>query len=249
MKTINKLLALVIFLPAVAFAQGGAMGGGGGSSVKTTENLTTLADYFYEVSFEPFYISDQLRAEVKDLQNIATIMGLSFDDDFWKCSILDEAACGNIRVDYRSVKTLPVEIIMKIKDVRGEVGSIQPFGYTPGDLIDSGTTKISATWLNEEIFNQLDLTDQAIALVHERVWAKFGLKINYNYLVWYTQSLRMLRDVEAGRRVYDQTVDKFLDQYSYHAFKMLTGTNNSDFAKFITKIIPQNTLKTTGDQK
>jgi len=197
--------------------------GGAGNVVKTKNDATTLADYFYEASFEPLYISKELRAEVKDLANIATTMGLSFGDDFWDCMILDEPGCQGPHTEFRSVKKLPVDIVMKIKDVRGILTAVQPFGYTPGTIVDGG----SPTWIDSSIFSQFDLTDQAIALVHERFWAKFGLKMDYNYLTWYTKTLKMLRDVEAGKHQYDQSTHDALMKYGYYAYRMITGDNST----------------------
>jgi hypothetical protein len=232
----NKKYLTLLFCMTTAwisltpFALAGNESGHGGDAV-TLNGKAVLADYFQAARWTPMVISQSVQNEIHALQSLAGTMGLSFGDEFWNCQVLNASTspstgCDGV-VEYRVVDKLPVNILQNIKVVRGMTG-ITPYGYT-----EDGS---NITYINGAVFQSLtNATDQALALVHERFWAKFGSQ-PYEYLSWYTTGLKKLREWQKQGAPYTQEINGYLQQYTYPAYYMITKSSDSaskDHSKFL----------------
>jgi len=214
---------LLTLLSASAFAQDSHTGGG--NTVKDGTR-TELADPFYAAKWEPFLISDEIKDEVLALKKMAKTMNLSFGDQFWDCEILNSAGCAGTPTEYRSVTQLPVEVVMKLKNLQG-ISDRRPFGYTSAKLSTSSKNESNITWIDNTMYSQLDLTDRALGLVHERMWAQFP-DLTYEQLTFYTTTLRIFSDIVKGRKTYDSSVHQRLLE-TFAVIEALTGVRGRNF--------------------
>lgn len=229
-KTLRTLLiaTLTLALPmATAWAKnkptsvegGDHTGAGNGGNQVEVDGKKVIADPFYDIQIEPYFMPDDVRKEIIALLDLTENIGIKFDGSFWDCDVLSD--CSPI-VDYRQVEELPVKIVMKMRK-SAKIKNLKPYGYT-----EYGSRK---TILDKKAFDEIeDITDKALALIHERLIARFEILSGpegYDFLTRYISGLRMLRRVERQLDPYTQKTHDYLLGNFIYGYDMITGKNMS----------------------
>src|SRR3989338_3092756 len=155
MKTFILTFAFTLYVGA-ALAGGTEVGSGG--SVIVRDNEVILADPFVKKFNTPevgerWTFSNELNVYLHHIQTLLERYGVLANENtfFWDKKIFSD------KVEYRYTEELPCNDSMTIQDdIPGEVAS---YGCTQGNI----------TWFKESLFKKLNLKQQALAVIHERL--------------------------------------------------------------------------------